>query len=135
MICASTSALRSKSTSYSRATFSPADHLVAALPPAAWAVCSAGAGSQGGRFFAWAWIRLPDAHGSGAARWLLARRSLSDPTQIAYFRAFGPAETKVADLIRVAGTRGAIEVGFEDAKGGSDSITMRCASGRPGIAT
>jgi SRSO17 transposase len=94
-----------------------ADHLVAALPPTAWAIHSAGAGRQGERLFAWAWIRLSDAHDSGAARWLLARRRLSDPTQIASFRAFGPAVSAAAAAIRVAGTRWAIEVGFEDAKG------------------
>ncbi len=104
-----------------------ADHLVAALPLAAWAIQSAGAGSQGERLFAWAWIQLPDAFDSGGARWLLARRSLSDPTQIAYFRAFGPAETTAAEAIRVAGTRWSIEVGFEDAKGvvGLDHYEVR----------
>jgi SRSO17 transposase len=104
-----------------------ADHLVAALPPAAWAMQSAGAGSQGERLFAWAWIQLPDASGSGDARWLLARRSLSDSTQIAYFRAFGPVETTAGEAIRVAGTRWAIEVGFEDAKGvvGLDHYEVR----------
>ena len=112
-----------------------ADRCVAALPPDAWATCSAGAGSQGERGFDWAWIRLPDAgeggdgdaDGDDTARWLLARRSLRDPTELAYYRAFGPAVTAVADLIRVVGMRWAIEVGFEDAKGvvGLDHYEVR----------
>ncbi len=36
-----------------------ADHLVAELPPDAWATQPAGAGSQGERLADWAWIRLP----------------------------------------------------------------------------
>ena len=95
-----------------------ADQLIAELPPEAWAVQSAGSGSQGERLADWAWIRLPDDGVGGFAHWLLVRRSLRDPTELASFRAYGPADTAVADLIRgVAGMRWAIEVGFEDAKG------------------
>jgi len=104
-----------------------ADRLVATLPPSAWATCSAGAGSQGERLADWAWIRLPYGDEPGAAQWLLARRGLRDPTDLAYFRASGPAETAAAELIRVAGLRWAIEVGFEDAKGvvGLDHYEVR----------
>ena len=104
-----------------------ADHLVAALPAPAWAACSAGAGSQGERLADWAWIRLPYQALPDSAHWLLIRRALHDPTELAYFRAFGPADTPVAELIRVAGMRWAIEVGFEDAKGviGLDHYEVR----------
>jgi len=104
-----------------------ADHVVAALPPIAWATCSAGAGSQGERLADWAWIRLPYGDDPGTAQWLLARRGLRDPAELAYFRACGPADTTVAALIRVAGMRWAIEVGFEDAKGviGLDHYEVR----------
>ena len=58
---------------------------------------------------------------------MLVRRGLSDPTELAYFRAYGSADTAVAELIRVAGRRWAIEVGFEDAKGviGLDHYEVR----------
>ena len=94
-----------------------ADRLVAALPPQAWASRSAGAGSQGERRYDWACLRLPYDGAPGTAQWLLARRSLSDPTELAYYRVYGPAATPVADMVRVAGLRWAIEAGFEDAKG------------------
>lgn len=94
-----------------------ADRLVAALPQEAWATLSAGAGSQGARLFDWACIRVPSECAPGAAQWLLARRSLSDPTEFAYSRAFGSAEAPVADLVGVAGMRWAIEASFEDATG------------------
>ncbi len=104
-----------------------ADRLVAALPAPAWAPLSAGAGSQGERLSDWACLRLPYESAPGTAHWLLARRSLSDPTAFAYYRAFGPAGTAVEELVRVAGMRWAIEAGFEDAKGavGLDHYEVR----------
>ena len=44
------------------------------------------------------------------------RRSVVDPTDVAYFVCFGPATTSLAELVRVAGTRWAIEECFEAAK-------------------
>ena len=93
-----------------------ADTVVSALPSAAWATHSAGAGSQGERLYDWAMIRLPDDDSGDAAHWLLARRSRHDPTEFAYYRAFGPRDARIEDLVRVAGMRWAIEVCFEDAK-------------------
>jgi SRSO17 transposase len=104
-----------------------ADHLIAALPPAAWAPLSAGAGSQGERLYDWACIQVPYESAPGTAHWLLARRSLSNPTEHAYYRVFGPADTPVATMVRVAGMRWAIEASFEDAKGavGLDHYEVR----------
>jgi SRSO17 transposase len=104
-----------------------ADHLIAALPPEAWAPLSAGMGSQGERLYAWACVQLADESAPGTAHWLLARRSLSDPTERAYFRVFAPADTPVATMVRVAGMRWAIEASFEDAKGvvGLDHYEVR----------
>ena len=65
-----------------------ADQLIAALPPEAWAPLSAGAGSQGERLYDWACIQVPYESVPGTAHWLLARRSLSDPTEDAYYRVF-----------------------------------------------
>ncbi len=104
-----------------------ADAVVAALPDGAWGTLSAGAGSQGERLYDWACVRLPDASAPGTARWLLARRSRSEPTELAYFRAFAPGEAPLGELVRVAGLRWAIEAGFEEAKGpvGLDQYEVR----------
>jgi SRSO17 transposase len=101
--------------------------LIATVPSAAWVTLSAGVGSQGERLYDWTWIRLPYQSPAGLAQWLLARRSLSDPTEVAYYRAFGPADTTLAALVRVAGARWAIEENFEDAKGmvGLDQYEVR----------
>jgi len=95
-----------------------ADHIIAAVPEAAWTTLSAGEGSQGPRWYDWTWVRLPVATAAGWASWLLARRSQSDPSERAYYRTFGPETTTLPDLVRVAGTRWVIEESFERAKGG-----------------
>jgi SRSO17 transposase len=105
----------------------PAAAIIAALPEATWTTLSAGEGSQGPRWYDWAWVRLPVTTPTGWASWLLARRSRSDPSECAYYRAFGPETATLPDLVRVAGTRWVIEEGFERAKGsvGLDQYEVR----------
>jgi SRSO17 transposase len=52
----------------------------------------------------------------GAGHWLLIRRSISDPTELAYYICFGPEDTSIEELIRVAGSRWAVEECFQAAK-------------------
>jgi SRSO17 transposase len=103
------------------------EQLIAALPADAWTRLSAGEGSQGPRWYDWACLALPYAAAAGKAHWLLARRSVSDPTKLAYYRVYGPAETPVTEMVRVAGRRWTIEEGFEQAKGevGLDQYEVR----------
>jgi SRSO17 transposase len=112
---------------WTRGRQEPVQALVAHLPPDAWTCLSAGEGSQGPRWYDWACLALPYAGAAGAAHWLLARRSLSDPTEFAYYRVYGPADTSVAEMVRVAGARWTIEEGFEQAKGevGLDQYEVR----------
>ena len=46
----------------------------------------------------------------------MARRSVSDPTEIAYYICYGPRGTRLRELIRVAGARWAVEETFQTAK-------------------
>jgi SRSO17 transposase len=103
------------------------ERLVAELPADAWTRLSAGEGSQGPRHYDWACLALPYAGAAGSAHWLLARRSRSDPTKLAYYRVYGPASTPVTEMVRVAGRRWTIEEGFEQAKGevGLDQYEVR----------
>ena len=107
----------------------PIGYVAALLPASAWAVLSAGEGSKGERLYEWAWLRLPDQADAASerARWLLIRRSLSDPRKRAYYRVAGPASIQLADLVRVAGSRWKIEEGLEEAKGevGLDQYEVR----------
>jgi SRSO17 transposase len=71
----------------------------------AWVRASAGVvGSKGERLYDWACLALPDPDTAEAHRhWLLMRRGIDDPTEYAYYLAYGPAETPVHDeLIRVS---------------------------------
>ena len=102
--------------------------LAALLPQEAWVGLSAGEGSKGERRYEWAWLQLPeDPVNLGRRRWLLIRRSLSDPSERAYYRAYGPAQTSLVDLVRVTGSRWRIEEGYEQAKGevGLDQYEVR----------
>jgi len=105
-----------------------ADTLVAGAPARARKRLSAGNGSKGRRLHDWAMATLPghdDRH--DASRWLLIRRSLSDPQDLAFFLCAGPDDTTIDTLVRVAGTRWAIETCFKDAKGetGLDQYQVR----------
>jgi SRSO17 transposase len=94
-----------------------ADSLVAGAPAEAWKRLSAGEGSKGERLYDWAMASLPghaDRHDQ--SRWLLARRSISDPDELAFYLCSGPDETTIDTLVRVAGHRWAIETCFKDAK-------------------
>jgi SRSO17 transposase len=98
------------------------------LPEEAWFRASAGKGSKGERLYEWACVPLPDPEGSQkTGRWLLMRRSIEDTGEYAYYLAYGPKETPVHELIRVAGRRWIIEECFEQAKGevGLDEYEVR----------
>jgi SRSO17 transposase len=94
-----------------------AQALAASFPATAWPRQSAGPGIQGERLHDWAGVALEEDTPRGTGRWLLGRRSLVDPSECAYFRAYGPADTPPAQLVRVAGTRWAVEEAFAQAKG------------------
>jgi len=97
----------------------PIGYLAALLPDAAWTVLSAGEGSQGPRLYEWAWFQLPpvcaEEGGSGQARFVLLRRSLSDPSQRAYYRVAGPTTLTLPEVVRIAGRRWIIEEAIEEA--------------------
>jgi SRSO17 transposase len=107
----------------------PVGLLAALLPDEAWVVLSAGEGSKGSRLYEWAWLQLPEETEatSERARWVLIRRSLTDPSERAYYRAYGPASITLAELVRVTGSRWRIEEGYEQAKGevGLDQYEVR----------
>jgi SRSO17 transposase len=101
------------------------------LPEESWMRASAGKGSKGERLYDWACVRLAESgmyrKGVRAGRWLLMRRSISEPEEIAYYLCYGPAQTSVQELIRIAGRRWVIEDCFEAAKGevGLDEYEVR----------
>jgi SRSO17 transposase len=107
-----------------------ADALLDAIPADGWQRLAVGAGSKGPRLYDWACARLPYWTADGRAQWLLIRRSLAKPDEVAFYRAFGPDDTTTATLAQVAGRRWAIEEGFQRAKEiGLDQYEVRSWQG------
>ena len=101
--------------------------LLAELPAGAWRRLSCGDGAKGPRLYDWAALPLNSPGPERCARRLLFRRSISDPSEVAYFACGGPPGTGLEALVRVAGARWAIEDLFELAKGdcGLDEYEVR----------
>jgi SRSO17 transposase len=101
--------------------------LIAQRAPTDWTRLSAGNGSKGPRWYDWTQLRLLQEVPSGWPRWLLARRSITDPSELAYYLAFAPAGTSLQTLVQVAGARWSIEQCLEEAKGevGLDQYQVR----------
>ena len=102
-----------------------ADRLASQVDEGNWIRC--GDGAKGPRVYDWAAVEIRPLGEPGKGYWLLARRSLAKPDELAYYVCFGPAGTALEELVRVAGTRWGIEVCFEEAKGevGLDQYEVR----------
>lgn len=92
------------------------------IDDAVWERRSLGYGAHGERVYDWTAIGLdPTGLPDGWGHWLLVRQQTT-PTdgrtvvERAYYRCAGPAATPLRELIRVAGTRWAIEECFQTAK-------------------
>ncbi|MEU1408010.1 transposase [Streptomyces sp. NPDC005728] len=108
------------------------DQLIEEAPADAWQTLSCGDGAKGPRVYDWAAAKLPaniifDPDPPTHHRWVMARRSLSDPSELAYYLAYAPVGVEVGELARVAGSRWAIEECFQAAKNqcGLDEYEVR----------
>jgi SRSO17 transposase len=84
------------------------------IPPAAWETRSCGRGCKGHRDYEWAWAATVSPR-----HWVLIRRSLTDPSDLAFFYCHAPRGRPVSlpALIRVAGKRWPAEECFQQGKG------------------
>lgn len=86
-------------------------------------------GSKGPRTYDWADQRVVESRDGlpGEEVWLIARRSLTDPTDLAYFLSNAPLEIGLDQLAQVAAARATIEQCLEMAKGetGLDQYEVR----------
>jgi SRSO17 transposase len=90
-----------------------ADELARHLPRAAWQRRSAGPGAKGYRYYDWAWISIEP--GRPGYHWLLIRRN-RHTRDLAYYRCYAPRHVPLATLVKVAGSRWAIEENFQASK-------------------
>ena len=97
------------------------------FPPESWQTISCGEGAKGERLYDWSYTPYGLISERGFQSGLLIRRSLSDPTDHAYYFTHGPAGTLLPELVQVAGSRWAIEECFQQAKGqtGLDQYEVR----------
>jgi SRSO17 transposase len=93
-----------------------AEELVSALPARAWRRLPVGAGAHGPREYDWARVPVRSDWAPGRGHWVLTRRSITDPTKIAYYVCYGPRRAGLVDLAWVAGSRWHVEECFQQAK-------------------
>lgn len=107
----------------------PVVALVAAWADSRWQRLTITEGSKGPRTYDWAYQRVVENRYGlpGEAVWLLARRSLTDPTDLAYFLSNAPPQTPLAQLAQVAAARATMEQCLQQAKGevGLDEYEVR----------
>jgi SRSO17 transposase len=96
-------------------------------PADAWAEISVGAGTKGPRVFDWAALTINHPHGKAWQRFLLLRRSRSQPEEITAYLVFDAADTTLEEMARIAGRRWAIEESFAQSKSevGLDQYEVR----------
>lgn len=92
-----------------------AGRVLSELEPEDWMRLSAGAGSKGPRLYDWALVRV-NSHTGTLARWLLFRRSLADPSDVAHYLVHAPANTSLEAMVKAAGSRWPVEECFESGK-------------------
>lgn len=92
------------------------DALVSKQSEDAWQTLSAGRGSKGRRLYQWIYCRFEHPERPELERGVLARRSLQEPTDIAYYLVSAPAGTSIEQVVRIAGVRWTIETCFQTAK-------------------
>jgi SRSO17 transposase len=107
----------------------PVSKVIAALPFQAWKRLAVGQGEKGPRLYDWARVRIFEKRGAvpGPQGWLLARRSIADPTELAYYLSNAPRSASLRALAEVAGARWSIETTIEEGKGevGLDEYEVR----------
>jgi SRSO17 transposase len=103
--------------------------VVAAWPESRWQRLEVAEGEKGPRVYEWGCQRIVENAERRPSRdsWLLARRSTSDPQEIAYYLSNAPSETELLTLAQVASTRYTVEQCIEEAKGetGLDHYEVR----------
>ena len=116
---------------FNSAFYSPrqvrADRLASGVEESGRVRLSAGDGAKGPRVYDWALVDIRPLREPGKGYWLLARRNVAKPEELACYVCYGPTGTTLEELVRVAGTRWAIEECFEEAKGqvGLDQYEVR----------
>jgi SRSO17 transposase len=98
--------------------------MVGSVTDEQWHRLSAGDGAKGPRLYDWArmplerltWLGLGSGEEPRWEHWLLVRRSIEKPEELAHYVVFCPVGTELQELVEVAGRRWTIEESFEITK-------------------
>jgi SRSO17 transposase len=74
------------------------------------------AGGRAPHASAWQRLSLRRASGAGMTAWLLLRRRAGDPEVLSYHLCYGPANTPLPELVRVALARRSVDLALEGAR-------------------
>jgi SRSO17 transposase len=103
--------------------------IVASWPAEQWQRLTVAAGEKGLRTYDWAQGRVVESQRGRprVACWLLARRSITDPTDIAYYLSDASGDTSLQTLASVTAVRWTVEQCIEESKGevGLDEYEVR----------
>jgi len=86
------------------------------LQPHDWQRLSMSEGTKGPRLFDWMCVPILHQWQQDGQHWLLLRRSVSDPQDLAYYFVFGPPATTLQAMVQALGARWHIEEDFENTK-------------------
>lgn len=97
----------------------PVKDLAAYVPRDAWLRATIKEGSKGPIVCDFAFLRVVEARNGlpGPELWLVIRRNLDDPAVIKFYFSNAPAQTPLAEFVRLSGLRWPIETVFEESKG------------------
>jgi SRSO17 transposase len=105
--------------------------ILKSLPLDGWFEASCGTGSKGARIYDWHLMEVSQPREEGFKRWLLVRKSKTDPGDMQAYLCFARADTLPEKLIQVAGVRWTVESCFEESKTevGMDEYEFRSYDG------
>jgi SRSO17 transposase len=103
--------------------------VIASQPWDSWQRLSVSEGEKGPITYDWTRVRVVESRDKlpGPDGWLLARRSISSPTDITYYLSNAPQSTSLQTLVEVASARWSVETTIEEGKGetGLDEYEVR----------
>jgi SRSO17 transposase len=103
--------------------------VIAARSAEDWQRLTVSEGEKGPRTYDWTRVRVVESRDGlpGPESWLIARRSVTDPTDVAYYLSNAPMSTPLSMIVQVASARWSIETTIEEGKGeaGLDEYEVR----------
>jgi SRSO17 transposase len=105
--------------------------LVAALPEEGWVRLCVGDEAKASHWDDWRWMPLADPRDPQWRRWLLVRRRVNDPQEVATYVLVAPYETPLDEVVQVAGSLWTMKGSVEAAKRevGLDDYEVRSWTG------